>query len=224
MLSHVFIGVNDFDRAMAFYSPVLERMGLRVTLADNAGGTYTVTSDQAITVVNGTAATGDTITLAGIGTKTVTGLVANLSLDASNTGTTGVTTGATALTITADALAGNLTVDAAALADNTALTLSGGANGKTATVNNLAGDLVATGLVSALTVNLVDNAGDDDISVTTGSHTTSITGSISGDTVSVIATALADDAVLSTAGAGAITITDMKGDLNNTATGAVSVT
>ncbi|WP_462390477.1 VOC family protein [Acidovorax sp. Q11] len=28
MLSHVFIGVNDFDRAMAFYSPVLERLGL----------------------------------------------------------------------------------------------------------------------------------------------------------------------------------------------------
>lgn len=28
MLSHVFIGVNYFDRAMAFYSPVLERLGL----------------------------------------------------------------------------------------------------------------------------------------------------------------------------------------------------
>lgn len=28
MLSHVFIGVNNFDRAMAFYSPVLERLGL----------------------------------------------------------------------------------------------------------------------------------------------------------------------------------------------------
>ena len=28
MLSHVFIGVNDFDRAVAFYSPVLERLGL----------------------------------------------------------------------------------------------------------------------------------------------------------------------------------------------------
>lgn len=28
MLSHVFIGVNDFDRAMAFYRPVLERLGL----------------------------------------------------------------------------------------------------------------------------------------------------------------------------------------------------
>ena len=28
MLSHVFIGVNDFDRAVAFYSQVLERLGL----------------------------------------------------------------------------------------------------------------------------------------------------------------------------------------------------
>ena len=28
MLSHVHIGVNDFERAMAFYGPLLERLGL----------------------------------------------------------------------------------------------------------------------------------------------------------------------------------------------------
>ena len=28
MLSHVHIGVNDFERALAFYGPVLERLGL----------------------------------------------------------------------------------------------------------------------------------------------------------------------------------------------------
>ena len=28
MLSHVFVGVNDFDRAMAFYTPVMARLGL----------------------------------------------------------------------------------------------------------------------------------------------------------------------------------------------------
>lgn len=28
MLSHVHVGVNDFERALAFYGPVLERLGL----------------------------------------------------------------------------------------------------------------------------------------------------------------------------------------------------
>lgn len=36
MLSHVFIGVNDFDRAMAFYSPVLERLGLVLRFTEPA--------------------------------------------------------------------------------------------------------------------------------------------------------------------------------------------
>ena len=35
MLSHVFIGVNDFDRAMAFYSPVLERLGLALRFTES---------------------------------------------------------------------------------------------------------------------------------------------------------------------------------------------
>ena len=36
MLSHVFIGVNDFDRAVAFYSPVLERLGLVLRFTEPA--------------------------------------------------------------------------------------------------------------------------------------------------------------------------------------------
>ncbi|MDH4418549.1 MAG: VOC family protein [Acidovorax sp.] len=36
MLSHVFVGVNDFDRAMAFYSPVLERLGLVLRFTEPA--------------------------------------------------------------------------------------------------------------------------------------------------------------------------------------------
>jgi catechol 2,3-dioxygenase-like lactoylglutathione lyase family enzyme len=36
MLSHVFLGVNDFDRAMAFYSPVLERLGLVLRFTEPA--------------------------------------------------------------------------------------------------------------------------------------------------------------------------------------------
>ncbi|MEI8035282.1 MAG: MmgE/PrpD family protein, partial [Betaproteobacteria bacterium] len=59
----------------------------------------------------------------------------------------------------------------AALANGTVLTLSGGANSKTATVSGLVGDLVATGLVSALTVGLADNTVDSNITVTTGTYT-----------------------------------------------------
>ena len=40
MLSHVFIGVNDFDRAMAFYSPVLERLGLVLRFVPEIAGRY----------------------------------------------------------------------------------------------------------------------------------------------------------------------------------------
>ena len=36
MLSHVFIGVNDFDRAVAFYSQVLERLGLVLRFTESA--------------------------------------------------------------------------------------------------------------------------------------------------------------------------------------------
>lgn len=36
MLSHVFIGVNDFERAMAFYGPVLARLGLALRFTEAA--------------------------------------------------------------------------------------------------------------------------------------------------------------------------------------------
>lgn len=36
MLSHVFIGVNDFERAMAFYGPLLARLGLELKFSEPA--------------------------------------------------------------------------------------------------------------------------------------------------------------------------------------------
>jgi catechol 2,3-dioxygenase-like lactoylglutathione lyase family enzyme len=36
MLSHVFIGVNDFERAMAFYGPLLARLGLVLRFSEAA--------------------------------------------------------------------------------------------------------------------------------------------------------------------------------------------
>jgi catechol 2,3-dioxygenase-like lactoylglutathione lyase family enzyme len=34
MISHVFIGIGDFDRAMAFYTPLLQVMGLEARFCD----------------------------------------------------------------------------------------------------------------------------------------------------------------------------------------------
>lgn len=36
MLSHVFVGVNDFERAMAFYGPLLARLGLVLRFSEAA--------------------------------------------------------------------------------------------------------------------------------------------------------------------------------------------
>jgi len=144
-------------------------------------------------------------------------------LAASNTGTTTVTTASNALSITADAAAGNLTVDAQALTNDAELTVAGGANGKTAAIYNLAGDLLATSLDSVLTVTLVNNEIDNDISITTGSYTTTINDSAAGDTINVNATALAYGVTLTTAGAGNYSITGLKGNLNNTSTGTMTV-
>lgn len=36
MLSHVFLGVTDFDRAFAFYAPLLASLGLQLKFSDSA--------------------------------------------------------------------------------------------------------------------------------------------------------------------------------------------
>ncbi|MCY7388721.1 MAG: VOC family protein [Burkholderiales bacterium] len=36
MLSHVFIGITDFDRAFNFYSPLMDALGLRLKFSDAA--------------------------------------------------------------------------------------------------------------------------------------------------------------------------------------------
>ncbi|VTY39428.1 Glyoxalase-like domain protein [Xylophilus ampelinus] len=37
LLSHVFIGVTDFDRAFAFYEPLMARLGHRLRFVERAG-------------------------------------------------------------------------------------------------------------------------------------------------------------------------------------------
>ena len=85
-----------------------------------------------------------------------------------------------------------LNVNAAALANNIALTLVGSA---AEVVTGLIGDITAASLTGALTVTTGD-ATDNTISITTGSAATSITDSFNTDTVTVNATALAQNTAL----------------------------
>ena len=122
----------------------------------------------------------------------MTGLVGDItagSLTGALTVTTGdatdntisITTGSAATSITESGDSDIVTVNATALAQNTALTLIGSA---AETVTGLVGDIAAGSLTGALTVT-TGNAADNGISITTGSAATSITASGASDIVTV---------------------------------------
>src|SRR5207249_3245261 len=130
--------------------------------------------------------------------ETVTGLVGDIaagSLTGGLTVTTGdavdngisITAGSVATSITASGTSDVISVNATVLGDNVLLTLAGSA---AETVTGLAGNIAAGSLTGALTVT-TGNAGDDGISITTGSAATSITASGTGDTITVTANSLA---------------------------------
>src|SRR6266403_1600328 len=79
-----------------------------------------------------------------------------------------------------------VTVNATALANNTALTLTGSA---AEVVTGLVGDIAAGSLTGALTVTTGD-ATDNTIAITTGSAAATVNDSFNTDTVTVNATAL----------------------------------
>ena len=133
--------------------------------------------------VNATAlANNMALTLVGSAAETVTGLVGDIAAG-SLTGALTVTTGDAADNTISDhdRLGGDLdhrqlrsdtvTVNATALAQNTALTLAGSA---AEVVTGLVGNIAAGSLTGALTVTTGD-AADNGISITTGSAATSIT-------------------------------------------------
>ena len=91
-----------------------------------------------------------------------------------------------------------MTTNATALANNTTLTLVGSA---AEVVTGLIGDITAGTLTGALTVTTGD-ATDNTISITTGSAATSITDNFNTDTVTVNATALAQNTALTLIGLG----------------------
>ena len=143
-----------------------------------------------------------------------------LGANAASIGLVNVRTGNDATSIT-DSNGVTLTVDATALAQNAVLTLSGSA---AETVTGLVGDINAASLTGTLNVTTGD-ASDNGIAITTGSAATSITASGNSDVVTVNASAVAENAVLTLAGSATETVTALVGNLNAGAlTGALNVT
>jgi len=101
-----------------------------------------------------------------------------------------------------------LSVNATALANNTTLTLVGSA---AETVTGLIGDIAAGSLTGTLNVTTGD-ATDNTIAITTGTAATSITDGFATDTVTVNATALGQNTLLTLAGSAAETVTGLVGD------------
>src|SRR5205823_3629587 len=120
-----------------------------------------------------------------------------------------ITTGSGATSITDNFATDVVSVNAAALAQNTVLTLSGSA---AETVTDLVGDINASALSGTLTVTTGD-ATDNGITIVTGSGATSITDNFATDVVSVNAAALAQNTVLTLSGSAAETVTGLVGDI-----------
>ena len=94
--------------------------------------------------------------------------------------------------------------------NNTLLTLSGSA---AFVVTGLKGDLDASALTGSLTVTTGDNTIDNGITITTGSAATSITASGASDIVTVHASVLAQNTLLTLSGTAAFVVDGLVGDL-----------
>ena len=168
-------------------------LGAATTIAGGAGND-TIQMTAAATLTDAgflKASSVETLRLTGASTIT-------LGANAASAGIVNVITGNAATSIT-DSNGVTLNVNAAALANNIALTLVGSA---AEVVTGLIGNITAGSLTGALTVTTGD-ATDNGISITTGSAATSITASGASDIVTVNATALADNLTLTLAGSAA---------------------
>ena len=87
------------------------------------------------------------------------------------------------------------------------------------------GNIEASGLTDGtLDITTSDNTNDNGIAITTGLLATTVNTADASDTVSINAETLADDNTLTTTGASNVTITNLIGNLNNSASGSVTVT
>ena len=235
--------------ASFLHAASIETLGLTgastITLGANAAGAglvnvitgtgaTSITDSNGVTLnVDATALANNTaLTLTGSAAEVVSGLIGNItagSLTGALTVTTGdatdntiaITTGSAATSITDSFNTDTVTVTATALAQNTALTLAGSA---VEVVTGLVGDIAAGSLTGALTVT-TGNAADNGISITTGSAATSITASGASDIMTVNATSLGQNTVLTLTGSAAEVVTGLVGDIAaGSLTGALTVT
>lgn len=203
-----------------------------LTLASGAAVTMKASQNQAFTgtvTAPGSGSSEEKIIVTGDGAVTALSGIETYELGDDSTNARSVTTGSAALNLIANQASDTVTVNAASLAQNTALTVSD-TSASVLTVTGLAGDLVATKLTGALTVTTA-NAADNGISITTGSAAASINvaAGAASDTVSIDATALANNTSLTVtsggAAAGTVNITGLSGNLtvSNPTSGTIGV-
>lgn len=177
----------------------------------------------------GTGVNGEKIIIASDGAVMVLSNIETYELGDDTTNARALTIGSAALNLIANNASDTVTVNAAALAQNTALTIAA-ASDSALVVNSLAGDLVASNLSGSLGVTTA-NAVDNGISITTGSAATSVNvvAGAASDTVSINAAALANNIAMTvTSGGGAagiVNIADLIGNLviSNPTSGTIGV-
>lgn len=149
------------------------------SLAQNTALTVADTSASALTV---SSLVGDLVATKLTGALTVT------TANAADNGIS-ITTGSAAasINVAAGAASDTVSIDAAALANNTSLTVtSGGAAAGTVNVTGLSGNLTVSNPTSGtIGVAVADNTVDDGIAITAAAANLAITGVADGDTVTV---------------------------------------
>jgi len=131
-----------------------------------------------------------------------------------------VVTGSNSTSIASNA--GAVTVNAQKLADEAALNLVGSSS---YTVTGLVGDLDASEASGAVSIETGDNTADNELVITTGSGATSIEGNGASDEITVHADAMLESEQLTVAGASAVSVEGLAGDLDASAlNGALGVT
>ncbi|MFO0075749.1 MAG: beta strand repeat-containing protein [Cyanobacteriota bacterium] len=195
-----------------------------LAIATGTGNT-TITanaSSDTITVNSDGMADGTTLDINGLATYTVSNLEANTNAaDSKGTVTlaytditdnaAAITTGSGATTVSGTTAGDTLTIDATALSYDTTLTESGAAR---QVVNNLVGDINASGLTGALVVTTGDNTDDNIISITSGSANTTVTANASNDSLIVNADTMADNRMLDLNGSSTFTVSNLEGNTN----------
>lgn len=176
-------------------------------------------SDGEMRIAAGAAVHSLTLTAAGVDID-ANEYLGRLSVAAGEDTALTVTTGTNATQVAAAASAA-VEIVATNLGNDVALALSGAG---AFTVSGLVGDIDASQSSGALTVVTADNLVDNDISIVLGGGTASIFGTAANDTIAIDAAALGSKE-LTLAGASAINVSGLQGDLDASAlTGMLSVT